>query len=332
MTMPVGPKIIPFNREGICARAVPARLRGFSRSLACTLCEIDPPEISRQWIDQQPELRNSFDAFIALGALVAVGNANSILCEFCDEQHWIVPEYIEPGHYHGFCPNTGFHRFSPKLVQRVAVNDAWIIAGLVDALSLRLRKIAMGDSSVFHLGRARFGPYSCETFFGRQLNDRSRFESAIVSLKEKIGSGIGVLLTSTRTELLPDIVPERCATIMAEDVMSISAGKIVIDQKVILAALREPAKLPKAGGIGFRFSPGFRSCVYRGKQFRFTDKQSLAVEALYNAWNDGLPGLYQDELKGHAQTNQRMVQLFSGNSAYGKLIMNDGSGFYWLNL
>lgn len=296
------------------------------------LCEIDPPEISRQWIDQQPELKDSFDTLIAQGALVAAENANSILCEFCDEQHWIVPEYIGPGHYCGFCANTGFYSFSPKLLQCFAIDETWIIRKLAEALSLRLRKTPVRGSSVVHLGRVRFGPYPCETFFGRRLNDRSRFESAIVTIKEKVATGIGVLLTSTRSELLPGKNPDRCAMITAEDVMSISGGKIVVDQEVILAALREPAKRPKSGGVGFRFSPGYRSCFYRGEQFRFTDKQALAVEALYNAREDGLPGLHQDELKGQAHTNQRMAQLFSRNAAYGTLIKHDGNGRYWLDI
>jgi hypothetical protein len=295
------------------------------------LCEIDPPEISRQWIDQH-ESRDSVEALIVKGALVAVGNVNAVVCEVCDEQHWILPEYIGPGQYRGYCPVSGSHSLSPRLLECFAVDEAWIIRRLAEALSLRLRKTPIGGSSVFHLGRVRFGPYPCEAFFGRRLNDRSRFESAIVTLKEKIGAGIGVLLTSTRRELLPDMIPERCAMIMAEDAMSISGDKIVIDQAVILAALREPANLPKAGGVGFRFSPGFRLCVYRGEQFRFTDKQSLAVEALYNAAKDGLRGLHQDELKGQAHTNQRMTQLFSKNAAYGVLIRTDKSGLYWLDI
>lgn len=296
------------------------------------LCEIDPPEISRQWIDQQPELRNSVDTFIAQGALVAVTNAHSILCEFCDEQHWVAPEYVGPGHYRGFCSNTGFHDFSPKLLECFALDDAWIIGKLAEALNLRLRKMPIIGASVLHLGRVRFGPYVCELFFGRRLNDRPRFESAIVTLKEKIGAGIGVLVTSTKPELLPGSLPERCAMIMAENALTISGGNVRVDQEVILAALRQPTHLPKGVGVGCRFSIGFRSCVYMGEQFRFTDKQSLAVEALYNAGNDGLPGLHQDELKGHAHTNQRMAQLFSGNSAYGTLIKNDGSGLYWLDI
>jgi hypothetical protein len=296
------------------------------------LCEIDPPEISRQWIDQQPESRSSVDTLIAQGALISVTNTHFILCEFCDELHWIAPEYIGPGHYRGFCPDTGFHSCSPKSLERFAVDDAWIIGGLSSTLSIRLRKAPIQGSPIFHLGKVRFGPYPCQVFFGRRLTDRSRFESAILTLKEKIGAGIGVLLTSTKPDLLPRSVPERCAVIMAEDALTFSGGRIGLDQDVILAALREPANLPHGTGIGFRFSPGFRSCLYRGERFRFTDKQSMAIEALHNAWKDGLPGLHQDELKGQAQTSQRMTQLFSGNSAYGTLIKKDGSGLYWLDL
>jgi hypothetical protein len=305
---------------------------GLDLSTLLRLHEIDPREISRQWIDQQPELRASIEALVQAGALVAVTNASSIVCEFCDEQHWISAEFVEPGHYRGFCPDTGFHSFSPKLLERLVVDDAWVIRRLAEALNLRLRKVPTESSSVFHLGRVRFGPYTCEIFFGRRLADRSRVESASAIIRKKIGAGIGILLTSTRLNLLPDVVCERCAIVAAEDALSISSGRIKVDQDVILAALREPAKLPKGGGIGFRFSTGFRSCVYQGDRLRFTVKQSLAIEALYDAWRDGLPGLHQAELKGLSRTDQRIAQLFSGSPAYGTLIKHDGCGLYWLDL
>jgi hypothetical protein len=119
---------------------------------------------------------------------------------------------------------------------------------------------------------------------------------------------------------------------VAEEVLTISLGKIRLDQPAMLAALRSPTHLPQGGGIGFRFSAGFRLCVYGGQQFRFSDKQALAVEALYEASKEGLPGLHQDELKARVDTNQRMAQLFSRNPAYGTLIKNDRSGFYRLDL
>ena len=295
------------------------------------LCEIDPPEISRQWIDQH-ELRDSAEALIVEGALVPIANANAVVCEFCDEQHWIIPEYIGPGHCRGFCPDSGYHSFSPKLLECFAVDDAWIVTALATTLSMRPRKTLVDGCSILNVGRARFGPYACEVFFGRRLHNPSRFENAMATLKEKTGVGVALLLTSTRLDLLPGAVPERCAVIMAEDVLTVSRGKICLDQAAILGALREPAHLPKGGGVGFRFSPGFRSCVYGNQQFRFSDKQALAVEALHDAWKQGLPGLHQNELKGLAATNQRMAQLFSGSSAYGTLIKNDGSGLYWLDI
>jgi hypothetical protein len=295
------------------------------------LCEIDPPEISRQWIDQH-ELRDSVEALIEEGALVPVENADTIVCEFCDEQHWIPAEYLGPGHCRGFCPDSGFHRFSPNLLERFVVDDTWIVGRLATTLSLRPRKTLFGGSSVFHVGRARFGPYDCEVFFGRRLHDRSRFENAMATLKEKIGGRIGLLLTSTRLDLLPGSLPERCAVKMVEDVLTISCGKIWLDQAAVLATLREPTRLPKDGGIGFCFSVGFRSCVYGGRQFQFSDKQARAVEALHKARKEGLPGLQQSELKGLVNTSQRMAQLFAKNAAYGTLIKNDGNGLYSLDL
>ena len=119
---------------------------------------------------------------------------------------------------------------------------------------------------------------------------------------------------------------------MAEDVLTISCGKIWLDQAAVLATLREPTRLPKDGGIGFCFSVGFRSCVYGGRQFQFSDKQARAVEALHKARKEGLPGLQQSELKGLVNTSQRMAQLFAKNAAYGTLIKNDGNGLYSLDL
>ena len=295
------------------------------------LCEIDPPEISRQWIDQH-EIRDSIEALIVEGALVPISNADAVVCDLCDEQHWLLPEYIGPGQCRGFCPVGGFHSFSPKLLERFAVDDAWIVAGLATTLGLPPPKKLEGGPSILKVGRARIGPYACEVFFGRRLHDRSRFENGMATLQEKIGGGIGVLLTSTRLDLLPGSPAERCAIMMAEDVLTISRGKVCLDQAAILAALREPTRLQKGGGVGFRYSLGFRACLYGGQQFRFSDKQALAIEALYDARKDGLHGLHQKELKGRVDTSQRMTQLFYKHPAYGTLIKNDGSGLYWLDL
>jgi hypothetical protein len=251
----------------------------------------------------------------------------------CDEQHWIIPEYLAAGHYRGFCPTGGYYRLSSKAVQCFTVSDAWIVGEIAVALGIGLKPKNLDKRlPVMSLGRARFGPYRCEMFFGRRLADRCRFEKAIAAILEKVGSGPAVLLTSTNKDILIGSVPKRCAVIGIENVLKIAPGKTSFDEAPILAALRGPNPMPSEGGIGFRRSPGFHSCVYGDEEFRFSAKQALAVEALHDAWMQGLPGLHQDELMGITATTQRMAQLFYRHPAYGSLIAVGENGFYRLNL
>jgi hypothetical protein len=296
------------------------------------LCEFDPPEMSRQWIDRH-ELRESINALISCGALVLGKNASSVFCERCDVEHWIVPEYLERGRYRGFCPVSGYHCISAKSLQCFVIDETWIGGGIAAALGIRLKKSQSDRSQpVLSIGRARFGPYTCELFFGRRLHDRSKLERAVALVTETIGLGPAIMLTSTKKELLSGLLPERCAVIRIENVLAIVRGKISFDEAPILAALRGPVPLPREGGIGFRHSPGFRICAFGSEEFRFSKKQALIVEVLHDARREGLSGVHQDELKGSVEIGQRIVQLFNRHPAYGTLIKNDGKGFYWLDL
>jgi hypothetical protein len=296
------------------------------------LCEFDPPELSRQWIDQH-ESRESINALISCGALVPGENASSVLCEKCDDGHWIVAEYLERGQYRGFCPVSGYHSISANAVRRFVVDETWIGSGIAAALGIRQNKNQSNEAqTALGLGRAKFGPYACELFFGRRLYDRSRLERAVSIVSEKSGSSPAILLTSTTKELLSASLPERCVVIRLETVLEIVRGKIVLNDAPILAALRGPAPPLIEVGTGFRHSPGYRTCLYGSDSFEFSETEARVVEALHNSWKHGLPRIHQEELKGKAETNQRITQLFHRHPAYGTLIKNDGKGFYWLDL
>jgi hypothetical protein len=296
------------------------------------LCEFDPPEISRQWIDQH-ELRDSVNALITCGALVPGENVSSVLCERCDNEHWIVPEYLERGQYRGFCPVSGYHSVSANAIRRFVVDETWIGDGIAAALGVRPNKNQFDKHRpALGLGRVKFGPYVCELFFGRRLSDRSRLERVVSLVTEKSGTGPAILLTSTKKELLSVPFPERCVVIRLEAAVAIARGKVVVNDGPILAALRGPAPSLSEGGIGFRHSPGYRTCWYGGGSFRLSKTQARVVEVLHDSWKEGAPILHQDELQGRAETTQRIAQLFDGHPAYGALIKNDRTGFYWLDL
>jgi hypothetical protein len=297
------------------------------------LCEIDPPQVSSQWIDRH-ELRTSIESLISKGALVPSESVSSVLCSMCDDPHWVVPEHLGAGQYRGFCPINGYHTLPSRLLRSFVVSDAWIVDEIVASLGMGRKNWRSGEAlpAGISVGRVRFGPYSCELFFGRRLSDRSRLEAAFAAVTEKAGQGPAILLTSTRKQFLSGPMAERCAVIDIDNVLTIGRGKTLMNEAPILAALRGPTPLPNDGGIGFRHSAGFRACAFGSEQFRFSDKQALAVEALHDAWRQGLPGLPQGELMGRVDTTQRISQLFHGHPAYGKLIRVDGNGFYRLNL
>jgi hypothetical protein len=297
------------------------------------LCEIDPPQLSSQWIERH-KLRASIESLLSEGALVPCENVGSVLCTMCDDPHWVVPEHLGAGQHRGFCPINGYHTLPSKLLQSFAVSDAWIVDEVVAALGMDRKNWRSGEAlpAAISIGRARFGPYTCEVFFGRRLSDRLRLEAAIAAVTEKAGQGPAILLTSTRKQFLSGPVADQCAVIELNSVLTIARGKTWINEAPILMALRGPTPLPRGDGIGFRHSPGFRACAFGHEQFQFSGKQARAVELLHDAWKQGLSGLHQDELMGGVDTSQRMSQLFYGHPAYRKLIKVDKNGFYYLNL
>jgi hypothetical protein len=187
-------------------------------------------------------------------------------------------------------------------------------------------------STVARIGRTRFGPYACELFFGRRLFERIRFAETKRTISGLVGKVPAILLTTTPADLIPGESPPRCAIVALENVLHISVTQVSLDEGPFYAALRGSDHRFRAEGIGFVFSPGFRSAVVGDQEYSFTDKQALVVEALYDAWRNGSRRLHQTEIQGTAKTNQRIGQLFRGHPAYDSLIKHDGAGHYWLDL
>jgi hypothetical protein len=298
-----------------------------------SLCEIDPPEITGQGIDDSND-RSALVSLFDLGALVHIGNTQSVLCFACDRPHSVSVEYAGDGQYRAYCPDSGHQPIRPEELRRMAVAEDWIMRTVGSSLGLNTgsQSVPAMASTVGRIGRARFGPYVCELFFGRRLFERSRFEEAKKTISRLIGKAPGIILTTTPTDLIPGKAPPRCAIIALEDVLRVSVTEVSIDKGPFYAALRGTDHRFRGNGIGFVFSPGYRSAVVGDQEYSFTDKQAQVIEVLYEALRSGVPRLHQTEIQGVATTNQRVGQLFAGHPAYGVLIKYDGLGYYWLDL
>lgn len=302
-------------------------------SVLCSLCEMEPPEVTGQGIEESAN-RNALATLFELGALLHVGNSESALCFGCDHPHSIAVEYAGDGQYRGYCADTGYQPFRPEDIRRLAVAEDWIVQAIRSSLSLNPggHSVQAASSAVSRIGRVRFGSYPCELFFGRRLFERARFDEAKRTIAGAIGKAPAILLTTTPSDLIPGEPPPRCAIVALEDVLTVTTGQVSLDDGPFYAALRGGDHRFHADGVGFVFSPGFRSAVFGDLDYSFSDKQAQVVEALYEAWRTGNPRLHQTEIQGKAHTSQRVGQVFAGHPAYGALIKYDGAGYYWLDL
>jgi hypothetical protein len=297
------------------------------------LCEADPPEITGQGIEESED-RSALASLSDLGALVHVGNVESVLCLACDCPHSVGVEFTGSGQYRAYCPDSGYQQVRPEELRRLAVAEDWIIRAVRSSLGLDQRTISdrAMPSTVARIGRARFGPYACELSFGRRLFEKDRFNEVGRTISGLAGKGPAILLTTTPTDLIQGVPPVRCGIIALEAVLNVTVTTVSLDEGPFHAALRGTDHRFGADGIGFSFSPGFRSAVVGDQEYSFTDKQAQVIEALCAARDSGNPRLHQTEIQGAVDTNQRVGQLFGNNPAYGNLIKHDSSGYYWLDL
>jgi hypothetical protein len=153
-----------------------------------SLCETDPPEVTGQGIEEN-DARNAFGSLFDLGALVHVSNSDSILCLACGHPHSIGVEYVGDGLYRAYCPDSGYQQVRPETLRRLVVAEDWIARTVGSSLGLNpsMQSAAATPSTVARIGRARFGQYACDLFFGRRLSDKHRFGKA----KQVISAVIG---------------------------------------------------------------------------------------------------------------------------------------------
>jgi len=81
-------------------------------------------------------------------------------------------------------------------------------------------------------------------------------------------------------------------------------------------------------------SPDFRTVKFRGKQYIFTQTQAAVVAKLFEAWEDGLPGVSQVELlQAAGSESKRLRDVFRDSEgemhpAVDVMIVSAGKGIY----
>jgi hypothetical protein len=93
-----------------------------------------------------------------------------------------------------------------------------------------------------------------------------------------------------------------------------------------------PTPGPAPTPTGFpRHSADFRSVHWFGADYTFTPTQAAVIRQLWEAWEDGTPGLGQETLlEGAGSTGDRLRDVFRGSPAWGTLVVPLGKGLFSL--
>jgi hypothetical protein len=91
-----------------------------------------------------------------------------------------------------------------------------------------------------------------------------------------------------------------------------------------------PPAIAAPGGSP-RHSADFRSVHWFGADYTFTPTQAAVVRQLWEAWEDGTPGVGQETLlAGAGSEGSRLRDLFRGHAAMGSMIVALGKGLFAL--
>jgi hypothetical protein len=269
-----------------------------------------------------------------MAALRATGNSDTVACLACDDPHLIGVEYVGDGRYRAYCPEAGLQPIDAGLLTIFTVDLNWIADAIANSLGLSARPTTSvyPEVPLARVGRVRFGKYACEVFVACRLTDRGLFDQVRTTVASLVGNAPGLILTTTRLDLISGEAPPRCVHISLEDVLEFRAGKPSFNVAPVLAALRGHEGAFPSAGIGYVFSPGFRFCVVGDQEYTFTKKQAEAIEFLFAARERGVRKTHKNEIQGELGTSQEIGQLFTNHAAYGELLKYDGAGYYWLDL
>lgn len=302
-------------------------MRGAVAAFAA-LSESEPPEITGQTLEQD-ENAESFRQLVRIGALTEGGRSDTVLCFACDVPHAVSVDYAGGGHYRSYCADVGYQDVPAAWLQKFVVSEEWF-AGVVRA-SLRVTPSPPAiPGPLLRVGAARIGRTDCQLFFVRRIDEKVRLREVLDAIDSAVGSSPVVLLTTTPRNLVAGDIPAGRVVVNVESILIERDGRIAFDDTSVIAAIRGTAP-PSASGIATVFSLGFRSAAHNGAEYTFTKKQAEVIEALHGAIAYGTGRLHQEEIKGSANSNQRVGQIFRDHPAYGTLIKYDGDGYYWLD-
>ena len=296
-----------------------SRLKTSLFKIACVIAEQTHPRVTHTALERSFG-KDGF-ALIKKGALVATENLKSVFVPRDDDEVEAEVVCRDAGHFH-YWSGARWVDIDPNDLRQYELDMIWFLRWVSDGLSLprtaKPKEIVFGKS--WFLGEMKNNGSSVSVFLTRRLNGRNDREQLREHLRAFYRGKDIVILTTTKSAASAFDNSARTfslSTIMAE------TDYLKFDATGFFA---EPSAMTPKGGYG----RGFRTARFNDVGYEFTKTQAAIIEALHEA---GRPLHKLDFMPYHSkQDDPKGVFRPKGKKhpAWGKLILFDGKGNYWL--
>ena len=142
---------------------------------------------------------------------------------------------------------------------------------------------------LYRVGSPKFGPYRTRIYFARCLDRVASFAQVRSALEQHRDHAPVILVSTTPWRRIHRDLPARHALLSLSDVAELRGQRLKFNEDAFLTKLRGEEVAFRTGGIGYVFSPGFRSAVVGDQKYEFTKKQAEVVEVLFRSLRIGSP-------------------------------------------
>jgi hypothetical protein len=170
-------------------------------------------------------------------------------------------EFCGNGLYRAYCQDVGFFGVDPEDLGVLELDLAALVDLIARGLGMpsRIPTEEIVPRLLYRLGVQRFGPYLTRLYFARCLDRTSCFDRAYSALVQHRDRGPVILVSTTSWQRIHRELPARHALVSLSDVGEMCGQQLTFKDNAFLAKLRGGDTSFQADGIGFAFSPGFRS-------------------------------------------------------------------------
>jgi hypothetical protein len=216
--------------------------------LLCDLSEASNEVFRVGSLDHKSE--SSLHTLAKLGAVSAGPRPDSITCQACDADHFVVLEFdTQARNYIYFCREAGLVEVDEADLATLRFNAEWLVDWLVAGLPIAspVRRRAILPESIWHLGDTKCGSTLVTAVFVRRVTGQVALGQLASGLRSVHPADKGVVITTSLSAVRTIPLPNGYEFIHLSDLIVPQPDGIAMDRNRFGSWIR---RMPTGGGKG----------------------------------------------------------------------------------